>query len=76
MSNKEKIFTIDRIENNIVVLEDENRDMITIEAENIVDDFSEGDILKEINNKYYIDKEKTKSRRNKVNNLMKGLWAE
>jgi Protein of unknown function (DUF3006) len=66
-------YIVDRIEGNIVVLEIDNA-LININKDSIIGDVKEGDILIDKENIYEIDIEKTKLRKEKINNMMKELW--
>ena len=53
------MYIVDRIEDNLIILEDkENNKMIEIEKR-VLSDVSEGDIVKFIDNKYFIEKEES-----------------
>ena len=55
-------FTVDRIEDDIVVLENRTtQEMININISELPNDIKMGDILKKVNGKYFIDEEETKS---------------
>lgn len=72
----EKFFTVDRIEGNIYVLEDDNSNIIDIEACYIKMDAKEGDILKKEGEYYIVDKEKTEKRKKEMDELIKGMWVD
>ena len=72
MSNK--IFIVDRIENKSVVLEDEKQDIILIDINLFDKQPKDGDVVIMHNNSFYVDKDATKQRKNKINSLMKGMW--
>lgn len=68
-------FTLDRFEGNIAVLEDRNtRKTKNIDKNKIPKYTKEGDILKCINGKYYLDKERTKEIELDIQNKYKNLW--
>lgn len=68
-------FSVDRLEEDIVVLENrENGNRINIEKSKLPDDIKEGDILKSINGKYILDKEKTIDETNRIKDKMNDLW--
>lgn len=68
-------FSVDRLEEDIVVLENrENGNRINIEKSKLADDIKEGDILKSINGKYILDREKTIDETNRIKNKMNDLW--
>ncbi len=59
------IFTVDRIEGDVVVLEDENGDVVTISVD-ILPACKAGDVLKETDGVYTVEREETKKRREVV----------
>lgn len=67
-------YIVDRLEGDYVIVEIENSDLINVNKNDIIGEVKEGDILKKKDNIYYIDKEKTVLRKNKINDMMKGLW--
>lgn len=68
-------FTIDRFEGEIAVLEDRKTgNMINVNKNKIPDIATEGEILKRINGKYIVDKEKTQEVSDRIKNKMDDLW--
>lgn len=68
-------YTIDRFEENIVVIEDRKTGkMKNIEKEKIPENTKEGDIIKCINGKYFLDKEETEKIENEIEEKYKNLW--
>lgn len=68
-------YTIDRFEENMAVLEDRKTGKIkNIEKAKIPEDTKEGDIIKCINGKYFLDKEETEKVENKIEEKYKNLW--
>lgn len=68
-------FSVDRFEDNMVVLENrENGNRINVERRKLPNDIREGDILKSMNGKYILDKEKTLDETNRIKNKMNHLW--
>lgn len=68
-------FTVDRIEDDIVVLENRTtQEMININISELPNDIKTGDILKKVNGKYFIDEEETKSVGKRIENKMNDLW--
>ncbi len=68
-------YTVDRFEENIAVLEDRKTGkMKNIEKEKIPENAKEGDIIKCINGKYFIDEEETINVENKIKEKYKNLW--
>ena len=72
MENKE--YIVDRFEGDYAILETESSTLINVNKNDIIGEVKEGDLLIKKNNLYYIDKEKTEIRKNKINDIMKGLW--
>lgn len=68
-------YTIDRFEENMVVLEDRKTGKIqNISKDKIPVECKEGDILKCINGKYFLDKGQTKKVEESIKNKYKNLW--
>lgn len=68
-------YTIDRFEEDKVVLEDRKTGEIkNIEKAQIPKESKEGDILKCINGKFFVDKEETLNREKEIQNKFKDLW--
>lgn len=69
-------FIIDRIEGNYVVLETEDENIININKDLVKGNFNEGDVLIKKGDIYIVDPILTKNRRDKIKNMMKGMWDE
>lgn len=70
-------YTIDRFEENMVVLEDRKTcEIKSIEKEKMPENAKEGDIIKCINGKYFIDEEETKKAENEIDEKYKDLWEK
>ena len=68
-------FTVDKIEENIIVLEDRNtRKMYDIEKDKLPEDIKSGDIIKKINGKFFIDELETQKVEKRIEKKMKDLW--
>ena len=68
-------FTVDRFEGDIVVLEDRKTgNMINVNKDEVPDIAREGEILKRINGKYMVNKEKTQEVSDRIKNKMDDLW--
>lgn len=68
-------YTIDRFEENIAVLEDRRTGKTkNIKKEKIPENTKEGDIIKCINGKYFLDKEETEKIENEIEEKYKNLW--
>lgn len=68
-------YTIDRFEGDLAVLEDRKTGkMKNIEKEKMPENIKEGDIIKCINGKYFLDENETKKVENQVEDKYKNLW--
>lgn len=68
-------FSVDRLEDDIVVLENrENGNRMNVEREKLPANIKEGDILKSINGKYSLDKQKTLEESSRIRDKMNNLW--
>ena len=68
-------FTVDRFEENYVVLENrKTNEIINVNKNELPEDIEEGDILDRINGKYIIDRAKTEEVSNRINDKMNNLW--
>ena len=67
-------YIIDRIENNLVICENQdNGKMEEFNIDQFPENIKEGDCLNFIENKFEIDEDETKSRKEKIDELMKKL---
>ena len=70
-----EIFTVDRIEDDVVVLEDRTtEEIINVNINELPNNIKTGDIIKKINGKYFIDEEETKSVEKRIHDKMNDLW--
>lgn len=69
-----KRFTVDRIEEDKAVLECENGDCVTLELKSLPKNIKEGDVLCFEENSYFLDKDETEKRRQKIKSLMDSLF--
>lgn len=68
-------FTVDRIEDDIVVLENRiTQEIINSSLNELPNDIKTGDILKKVNGKYFVDEEETKSIEKRIEDKMNDLW--
>lgn len=68
-------YTIDRFEENMAVIEDINTGKIkNISEELVPSEAKEGDIIKCINGKYFLDIEETKKVEKKIKEKYNNLW--
>lgn len=69
------LLTVDRFEGDMAVLEDrKNNKMINVKREELPSDIKEGDILKMINGKYFIDRDFTQEISERIKKKMDDLW--
>ena len=69
-----KRFTVDIIEEDKAVLECENGECVTLEVKSLPKNIKEGDVLCFEENSYFLDKEETEKRRQKIKSLMDSLF--
>ena len=69
-------YIVDRIEESIIVVEDQNGNIINLNKNKVNGQIKEGDCLREENKKFFLDIEKTKEREFKIEKLMKGMWED
>ena len=69
------LLTVDRFEGDMAVLEDrKSNKMINVKRKDLPSDIKEGDILKIINGKYFIDKDFTQEISERIKKKMDDLW--
>ncbi|WP_313257181.1 DUF3006 domain-containing protein [Lacrimispora sp.] len=66
-------YTIDRIGEKVVICENENGDMVKVQASELPEDVREGDILTEAEGTWTLEKEETERRRQKIREKLRGL---
>ena len=69
-----KRFTVDRIEEDKAVLECENGECVTLEVKSLPKNKNEGAVLCFEENSYFLDKEETEKRRQKIKSLMDSIF--
>lgn len=70
----DKMYTVEKIENNIVILEDRNKNIFFNTNKNILpENIKEGDILDLVDNKYIINEKSTKEIKEKIRNKFNSL---
>lgn len=68
-------YTLDRFEENFAVLENrKTKEIENIDISKIPNGVKEGDILKKINGKFYLDKIETEKVKNEISEKYKNLW--
>jgi len=68
-------YIIDRVEGKYVIIEKENADIDKISISNVKGEFKEGDILINIDDKYFeVDKKFTEIRKKQIEDEMKDMW--
>ncbi len=70
-------YIIDRVEGNYVIIEKENGDIDKVSINNVKGDFKEGDILINIEDKYFeVDKKFTAILKKQIEDKMRDMWKE
>lgn len=70
-------YIVDRIEGNYAVCETEEGKMLPVELAILPQGIEEGDVLsKEANGQFFIDREETQRRRDRMRNLSKSLFKK
>ena len=68
-------FTVDRIEENIVVLEDRKTNkMYDIEKNMLPEEIKSRDIIKKVNGKFFVDEIETQEVEERIQKKMNDLW--
>lgn len=67
---------IDRIENDSIICQDENFNIIELNLNSVSGDLKEGYVIRKQGEKYILDEKKTVERKNKIKELMKGMWQK
>lgn len=68
------MLIIERLEENIAVVEDGSK-RFEVSRDKLPKNVCEGDVLKESDGSYEIDREKTESRRKEILKLQNSLWS-
>jgi len=66
-------YTIDRIGETVIICEDENGDMVKVQASALPEGVREGDILTETEGTWTLEKEETERRRQRIREKLRGL---
>lgn len=70
-----EVFTVDRIEGDFVVLEDRKKCvMVNVKRDVLPEGLKEGDVLKKVNGKYFVDDILTQEIANRIRKKMDDLW--
>lgn len=69
-------FIVDKIEGNLVLIEDSLENIIEVNIKLIEGQVKEGDCLTKVGEYYKIDKNKTYKRKKNIEDLTKGMWEE
>lgn len=67
------MYTIDRIGETIVICENENGDMVKVQALELPEGIREGDILTRADGTWTLERAETEKRRQKIREKLKGL---
>lgn len=71
-----KLYIIDRIEGDYLVLESPNGEMIDVKKEMVDGEAKEGDCLIKKGNYFFIDAEATIKRKEDIEKMVKGMWQD
>lgn len=70
-------YSIDRFEEEVAVCIGDNEEILLLSTDNIIGSYTEGSVIREIENDLYIVDEEEESRRRKLNfNLAESLFDE
>lgn len=69
-------FIVDRIEGENIIIESPNGELITISKNSVSDKIRESDVLIKEGNIFVVDYKETEDRKNRIRNIMKGMWNE
>jgi hypothetical protein len=65
---------IDRFEGDFAVCENDNKIMVNISKKELPSEVKEGDVIYKYDEKYIIDLEETKKRKQEIHDIIKNLW--
>jgi hypothetical protein len=65
---------IDRFEGDFAVCENDNKIMVNISKKELPSEVKEGDVIYKYDEKYIIDLEETKKRKQEIQDITKNLW--
>lgn len=71
-----KYYSVDRIEENIATLIDDDENKVEIDVSQLLKDVKEGDILKFENGKYVLDKDETMKRKERILSLQNRIFKK
>lgn len=71
-----EIFIVDRIDGDYFVIETPEEDIINVEKYLVDDEAKEGSCLVKKDDRFIVDIEETKKRKEEMEDLMKGMWAD
>lgn len=69
-------WIVDRIENNLIICQDENFNIMELSINSVIGNLKEGYVIKKQGEKYILDEQKTIERNNKIKELVKGMWQK
>ncbi|HHU83633.1 MAG TPA: DUF3006 domain-containing protein [Clostridiales bacterium] len=69
------MISVERVTEKIVIIEDHNGNMVELPREIFEKEIREGDILKECDGVYLIDKEATEQRKKELSDLADSLFS-
>ncbi len=68
------MYIVDRIENGIIVCENDNGNILEITKENCIGDINEGDVIVKKGEKWIKDESKTADRKKYIEDITKDMW--
>lgn len=71
-----KYYSVDRIEENIATLIDDDENKVEIDVSQLLKEVKEGDILKFENGKYVLDKDETMKRKERILSLQNRIFKK
>lgn len=69
-------FIVDRIEGENIIIESPKGEMIAISKNSISNKIRESDVLIKEGNIFVVDYNETENRKNRMRNIMEGMWSE
>lgn len=72
----DKLYIIDRFEENYIILESPEGKMINVDKESVIGKVKEGDCLLHKDKYFLLDENATEIRRHKIAEKMKGMWKD
>lgn len=71
-----QIYIVDRLEGEYVVLETPEEEMVNVKKSFLEKDIKEGDCLIKKDDYFILDIKETEKRKEKISEMMKGMWVD